>query len=75
MGGPARAAALAWVCVMASRVAGSGGPANWSREQRATYLKKISIVAKAILERGTEVELSDVIEKLGRRLNKIIRSF
>jgi len=75
MGGPARAAALAWFCVMAARVAGNGGPAAWSREQRAIYLKKIGIVARAILERGTEVELTDVIEKLGRRLNKILRSF
>ena len=75
MGGPARAAALAWFCVMAGRVAGRGGPANWSKDQRADYLKKISIVAKAIVERGTEVEMSEVIECLARRLRKIIRSF
>jgi hypothetical protein len=75
MGGPARAAALAWFCVLAGRVAGSGGPAAWTRGQRAAYLKKIGQVARAIVERGTEVELTDVIERLARQLRKILRQF
>jgi len=75
MGGPARAAALAWFVVLAARVAGNGGPATWTRPQCGVYLKKIGQVAKAIVDRGTDVQLTDVIERLARQLRKILRSF
>jgi hypothetical protein len=61
--------------VLAARVAGNGGPATWTRPQRGVYLKKIGQVAKAIVDRGTDVQLTDVIERLARQLRKILRSF
>ena len=75
MSGPARVAMLAWLSVLARRVAGRNPPVDWTREDRAAYLGKIAAVATAIEANGTKVKLSPAIQGLSHRVKQSIKDF
>merc|ERR1712126_536482 len=68
MGGPARAAMMAWFSILASRMSGRNPPSGWSREMVAEYLGRITAVSSAIHEKGRKVKLSPVIDKLAEKI-------
>ena len=72
---PARAAMLAWLSVLARRVAGRNPPVDWSREDRAEYLGKIAAVATAIETKGSKVKLSPAIQGLSHRVTQSFKDF
>merc|ERR1712126_170635 len=75
MGGPARAAMMAWFSILASRVSGRNPSDGCSREMDAEYLGRISSVSSAIHEKGSKVKLSPVIEKLAEKIQHTVKNF
>ena len=75
MSGAARAALMAWFCVLGSRVAGRNPPKDWTREHKAEYLSKIEAVAQAICEKGNKTDLDPVIKQLGEKISHTVKQF
>ena len=75
MGGAARAALMAWISVMVSRVAGRNPPKGWTRQQKADYLAKMEAVAHAVVEKGKKSDLDPVIKKLAAKIKHTVKSF
>ena len=75
MSGAARAALMAWLCVLGSRVAGRNPPKDWTGERKAEYLSKIEAVAQAICEKGNKTDLDPVIKQLGEKISHTVKQF
>ena len=75
MSGEARAALLAWLSVMCSRMTNRNAPAEWSRKEVASYLHKASAVAQAVMSKGSKVKLSPVIFRLSQKIEQSVKDY
>ena len=57
---------MAWLSVLARRVAGRNPPVDWSLKDRAEYLANAAALANAVETKGLKVKLSPAIKGLSR---------